>query len=99
FTAGNVAGGVASSLIPVAGQIGRVGQGATLGARGLGGIKAGGTLGALAGAGSSEADLTKGEHGQFAKDTAISGGTGAALAGAMPAAGAEINRGKNAIRN
>lgn len=99
FTTGNVAGGVASSLIPVAGQIGRVGQGATLGARVLGGIKAGGTLGALAGAGSSEADLTKGELGQFAKDTAISGGTGAALGGAIPLAGAAISRGTKAIGN
>lgn len=103
FGTGAAVGGVGSSLIPVVGQVGRLGQGATLGARVLGGMKAGAGLGAAAGVGMSEADLTKGEIGGLAKDAAVSGAFGGAFGGAIPAAGAAAGKafsgaGKSAIK-
>ena len=66
-------GNVAGAIIP-----GVLSGGSSLAEEGLAGAaKAGAKYGALAGLGSSNADLTKGEIGQAAKDTALSGAVGA----------------------
>lgn len=70
-TAGRVAGGVATALVPGLGP-----------AKGLtGAVKMGAALGAAQGLGESEADLTKGEVGEAAKDTALGGVLGGAAGG------------------
>lgn len=76
-----VAGG---SLLPGFGTARAVTKGASLAQKALAGAKAGTTVGAVTGLGTSEADLTKGELGEAAIDSAIGAGTGAALGGALP---------------
>lgn len=71
YLGGNIAGGVATAFVPGL-NIGKV---ATLGGRAA--LAAG--LGAGAGLGNSEADLTKGEVGRAALDTAVGGALGAGL--------------------
>lgn len=100
YLAGNViGGGLTAAALPgmVSAPMGPAAEGASLMARmGQGAVNAL-PMSAMVGAGSSNADLTKGELGQFgkdvAKDTAIGGGIGMAL----PAAGAALGAGKNAI--
>lgn len=76
YLAGNVAGGIGSAL-------------ATGGAGA--GIMGGAAIGAAAGLGNSNADLTKGEVGQAAIDTGVGGVIGGALGGA--------SKGLSALRN
>lgn len=58
-------------------------------------VKTGAGIGAVSGLGSSEADLTKGEFGEAAKDTAIGGLTGAAIGGATKVAGDRVAKAFN----
>lgn len=71
--AGELTGGVATALIPGVG----VAKGATAGQVAMQAAK----QGAVYGGGTSEADLTKGEVGQFAQDVGVSAAANAALAG------------------
>lgn len=71
FTGGEVGGGLATAFIPGA-NIGKIGTVA-------GRVAASGVLGAATGLGTSNADLTKGEYGQAAKDTALGGVIGTAI--------------------
>jgi len=91
YTGGLISGGVGASLVPIVGQVGKLGQGASLGARILAGLKAGATVGGLAGAGNSKADLTKGEVGQFVKDTGKSAAVGSVFGGALPVGGTVLS--------
>lgn len=87
YMAGNVGGGVATSLIPILGA----GKGvATLGSL----IGTGAKVGGLAGLGESKADLTQGEVGQAAKDTALGAGIGAATSGII---GGAVEGGKSLL--
>lgn len=79
----------AGAAVPLgaAGLAGRgAAAGASLGARALAGAAAAAPVGAIAGLGSSKADLTKGEFGKAALDTAIGAGTSAAIGAAVPVA-------------
>lgn len=71
YGAGEIGGAIGTAFIPGL----NIAKGATLGARAAGAAG----LGATAALGSSQADLTKGEYADAAKDTAI----GAALGGAL----------------
>lgn len=66
YTGGNIAGGL---LVPIPGGVAKTAGKAALQGAGLG---------AAAGLGSSDADLTKGEYGRAAVDTLVGGVTGAA---------------------
>lgn len=80
--AGEILGGVAP--VVATGGAGGVVKGAGLGAKVLAGAKAGALYGAGSGLGTSTADLTSGEFGKAAKDTAIGAGTGAVIGGVLP---------------
>lgn len=87
FNTANLLGGFA---VP-AGALGAASKAATFGGRALQGLKAGAAAGALAGLGTSEADLTQGENlGQAGKEAltgaAIGGGLGAGASAIIPAA-------------
>lgn len=71
YGAGEIGGAIGSAFIPGL----NIAKGATLGARAAGAA----ALGATAGLGMSEADLTKGDYVGAAKDTAIGGALGGAL--------------------
>jgi hypothetical protein len=87
YLAGELAGGLASLLVP-GGALAKLG----LAGKGVGGaVKAGGILGGLTGLGASEADLTKLELGEAAKDTVAGGGFGIATGGVLGAAGKAID--------
>jgi hypothetical protein len=92
FYGAELAGGAAVPL----GAVGLGGRaaatGASLGARALAGAAAAAPVGAIAGLGHSKADLTQGEVGKAALDTALGAGTAAAVGAALPVAG-EILRG------
>jgi gas vesicle protein len=100
YLAGEVTGGIASSLIPVAGA---VGKGAGLAARVGQGVLAGGRVGALTGLGASEGqDLS-----EVIRDTGKGAATGAALGGVAPivtekiiapVAGAAVQRGNQLLQ-
>lgn len=72
--------------------------GASLGARALAGAAAAAPIGAVAGFGGSTADLTKGEYGKAALDTAIGAGTAGLLGAAAPVAGALARGAGRAVR-
>lgn len=72
----------------------RLGEGAALLTRAVGGGINAGALGALSGAGSSEAETAGGVVG----DTAIGGVGGAALGGALPVAGAAVRLGLSPLK-
>lgn len=77
FNAGNIAGSVATApIIPAVAGWG-------------GAAKTGATLGAIQGLGGSNADLTQGDVGGAAKDTAVGGGLGAAT-GVAAKAGTDV---------
>lgn len=78
YGAGQVGGGLAGAL-----ATGGTGAGAGL----LGRLGIGAALGAANGLGSSEADLTKGEVGQAAKDTALGGAVGVGTQGLLEGLG------------
>ena len=79
-------GSVLGSLIPAAAT-----GGGSLAEQGLAGVaKMGGAYGAAAGLGNSTADLTQGQVGQAAKDTAVGGALGAASAPLLQAATAPL---------
>jgi len=83
---GNLAGGL---IFPGVGSVGAA-------TKGVGGVlKVGAAAGALAGLGTSEADLTKGELGQALKDTAIGAGVGAVTGGLVHGG---VAAGKGALR-
>ena len=82
YGAGEFAGAVAPTLA-MGGSNLAAGGGASLGRLAL----QGGLEGAVAGSGYSEADLTKGEVGQFAEDTAMGGAIGAVGGAVLPAVG------------
>lgn len=91
FLAGNLAGGL---LVPM----GKVGQLAGTAAKEAGlatkigtGLLNGVVPGAIAGLGSSTADLTEGNIGDVALDTAKGAGIGAGIGGTIPAIGAGLN--------
>lgn len=79
YNLSNVLGGLALPM----GALGTASKGASLAQKALQGAKLGAAAGGLAGLGSSEADLTKGEVGQAAKDTAVSAAMGGGLGGAI----------------
>lgn len=84
FLGGQIGGALATAAIPGL----NIGAAETLGGRALGAAG----LGAASALGGSKADLTQGQYGQAAKDTAIGGATGLALQPAIeglvaPAAG------------
>lgn len=99
YTAGQVAGGLATAAVP--------GGAAVQGARGAGMLaragqaaKVGAGYGAAQAAGSSEASLIDGEVGEFAEDVAEGaaiGAAGGALTGPAAAAGRGIKRGAEAV--
>lgn len=80
FMAGEFGGSLPMALLP----FGAAGKGATLGAKVWNGMKTGGAIGAAAGLGASNADLTQGEVGQAALDTGTGGLMGAGIGGALP---------------
>jgi hypothetical protein len=88
-----IAGNLVGSIISPASKIG-FGSGSRL----ANAVKTGAAQGAVFGAGTSDSDLTKGEVGKFALDTALGAGTGAAvpvaLKGLGKAAGAAADAGK-----
>lgn len=87
YLAGEIAGGLASLFVP-GGALAKLG----LAGKGVGGaVKAGGILGGLTGLGTSEADLTKLELGEAAKDTATGVLLGGVTGGAFGAAGKAID--------
>jgi hypothetical protein len=81
YLVGNLVGG---ALAPVPGA--GVAKGASLGTRVLAGAKSAAIGGGIAGLGNSDADLTKGEFGKAALDTAIGAGLGGLIGGALPVA-------------
>lgn len=83
YLAGQVTGGVVASLIPVAGQAGRLAQGASLASRVGAAAKAGAIVGGAGGAGYSEGQTVS----DVIADTATGAATGAAIGGALPVAG------------
>jgi len=85
YLGGELAGGAATAVVPVAGAA----KAATLGAKIATGAFEGAAIGGAAGLGNSNADLTKGEIGGAAKDTAL-GAAGGAVVGA---AGSAVARG------
>jgi hypothetical protein len=76
-----------AAALPVPG-----GAGKTLGAKLLRAGVQGGGLGGLMAAGSSDADLTRGEVGEFAKDVAVGTGTGAGVGTALGLVGAGASK-------
>lgn len=80
YLAGQVGGGLASLAVPG----GALGKGLGTAVRGVGGAAA---LGGIYGAGHSDADLTEGDVGGLARDTAIGAGAGALAHGAVSLAG------------
>lgn len=84
--AGEIAGGLATAPLMMGKAAQGLGTASKIGKAAVEGAKAG----AAYGAGMSEADLTKGDVGQFAKDVAGSGFYGGAFSAAIPAAGAAI---------
>ena len=84
YLTGEIAGGVGTGLLTGgAGAVANLGKvGLQQGAKEL--AKMGLKQGAAAGFGSSEGDLTKGEIGKVAADTAIGAGLGASLGAALP---------------
>lgn len=89
-TAGELAGSAATlPLLPS----GAFAKGAGLAERAVAGARAGAATGAIAGLGSSEADLTKGDVGGALRDTAIGAGSGAAFG----AAGNQLEAGREAL--
>lgn len=83
YTGGEIAGSVATSFVPGMGWL-NVGKGASTAAK----LGTAAKAGALIGAGTSNADLTKGEVGDLAKDVVQGGATGALVQGALSGAGA-----------
>ena len=79
YGAGTIAGGLATAVVP--------GLGAVEGATALGTAARAGVQGAVAGFGSSNADLTKGDVGGALRDTVEGGVTGALVGGALHKAG------------
>lgn len=88
--AGNVVGSIASpvnKIIPGAGV-----------SKLANAIKTSATQGAIYGAGASGSDLTKGEVGKFATDTALGAGIGAVVPPALKVTGAAVKGGANAVK-
>lgn len=85
-------GNLAGAILSPAGKVGAAGKGASLGRASIGA----GIQGAIYGAGASDSDLTRGEVGQFAKDTAIGGATGAIVPPALVGAGFAAKKGAQA---
>ena len=88
--AGNVVGSIASpvnKIIPGAGV-----------SKLANAIKTSATQGAIYGAGASDSDLTKGEVGKFATDTALGAGIGAVVPPALKVTGAAVKGGANAVK-
>lgn len=79
FGAGRVVGGIATAAVPGVG----IARGAGVGAKALSAARGG----AAFGAGSSTADLTKGDVAGAAKDTALGAATGAATSGVLSGVG------------
>lgn len=81
------------AVLPL-GAIGTAGKAASFGQKALEGAKIGALAGGLSGLGTSQADLTKGEVGQAARDTiesaAIGAGLGAGVSSVLPAVGNKI---------
>ena len=82
FTGGEIGGSVATAFVPGFGWM-NVGKGASTVAK----IATAAKAGAAIGAGTSTADLTKGEGEQFLKDTAQGAATGAVVQGTLSGAG------------
>lgn len=80
YGAGELGGGLATALVP--------GGAAARGA--LAGVKGAALAGAAYGAGSSEADLTEGDVGGLARDTAVGAGAGVVAHGAVKVAGKAV---------
>lgn len=84
YKAGEVGGGLASILVP--------GMGAAKGASLAANVGKAALQGAASGLGYSEADLTKGEIGQAAADTAVGAGVSAGLAGILGGVGRNLTK-------
>lgn len=89
YTSGEVAGAVGSAFIPIAGQIGKGAQAASLAGRMATAGKIGAQVGAAQGAGYSEGESVA----DVILDTAKGGATGAAVGGALPVAGTVLRKG------
>lgn len=85
YTTGELGGGVVSTLLP-GGAWMQAGKAATLGQK----LGTAAKVGALIGAGTSTADLTKGELGEFGEDVAAGAGTGAVTQGILSGLGKAI---------
>lgn len=85
FAATEIGAGIAGSFVPGALGVNLI-RGVGLGAN----IARGAAAGATAGAGSSEADLTKGDVGGLVKDTAIGGAIGGAVGGVLGTAAEKL---------
>ena len=99
YMGGEIAGGLAPALMS-----GGASAAATTGKLGLNqaallGVKSGAKFGGAYGLGASEADLTEGEFGQAAIDTAVGAGTGAVMGGALPYVGAGIKLGAKGTKS
>lgn len=86
FGAAEIGGGVTQAFVPGLGALGAAGKGAKAGEVT---VKAAG-MGAAAGLGLSEADVTKGQVAEALRDTAVGAGTGAATAGVARYAGGKL---------
>lgn len=89
YIGGEFTGAVASTAIPVVGQVGRVAQGANLAQKSYAGAKAGAKLGALSGFGHSRGGVD-----ERATGAGVGAAGGAVLGGTLPAA---LNSGRAAI--
>lgn len=81
-----LAGEIGSAFIPGLGAIGALGKaakGTSVAAKAIQAAKTGAAVGGLAGLGTSQADLTKGEIGQAAQDTASGAALGAGFGGVL----------------
>lgn len=95
--AAGLAGGLAVPMGPLGSLFGTAAKGAPLAAKVAMGAKNAIVPGAIAGAGLSNADLTEGDIGGLAADTAAGGVGGAVIGGALPMAGAALSKGKEMI--
>lgn len=97
YLAGELGGGLLTPGLGALGAAGKTVKGASLAQKMLAGAKAGTAIGGVAGLGSSNADLTKGELANTMSDVGAGAFGGGVFGGAMPVLGAAIGKGANAL--
>lgn len=85
YGTGELAGAVGSAFIPGIGAVGQVAKGATLGAKVLGGVKAGALAGGLTGLGASEESLLEKPQ-EVLTEGLVGAGVGGVIGAAAPVA-------------